>query len=155
MARETQLIHELAGVEVYYVGLVPMTVNACWLERHQGCFTVSSWSPVWQVIRGQRNPWSLNIKKETDDPEASVSLDNLERIDASREWLSVVLRILDFVRAPHLDKTAKLLEAVRYAVLEKALRLEGGVLILREHVGGQEEYIAPACRCAFRRGRLG
>jgi hypothetical protein len=48
------------------------------------------------------------IKEKAGDPEASVSMHNLKRIDASRRWLGVVLRIPDFGRAPHLDKIAKL-----------------------------------------------
>jgi hypothetical protein len=38
-------------------------------------------------------------KAEAGDPEASVSVHNLERIDASRGWLGVVLRIPAFLRA--------------------------------------------------------
>jgi hypothetical protein len=53
------------------------------------------------------------IKEKAGDPEASVTIQNLERIDASREWLGVVLRIPAFLRTPHLDKIAKVLEAVR------------------------------------------
>jgi hypothetical protein len=47
------------------------------------------------------------IKEKVGDPEASVSVHNLERIDASRGWLGVVLRIPAFGRTPHLDKIAK------------------------------------------------
>ena len=60
---------------------------------------------------------------------------NLERIDASREWLGVVLRIPDFGSAPHLDKLAKLLESVRDVALEETVRLEVGIVPLLEHVG--------------------
>ena len=44
------------------------------------------------------------IKEKAGDPEASVNMHNLKRIDASRGWLGVVLRITDFGRAPYLDK---------------------------------------------------
>ncbi len=76
-----------------------------------------------------------------------MSMHNLERIDASRGWLGVVLRIPDFLRAPHLDKIAKLLDAVRDAALEETVRLEVGIVLLREHVGSQENGIALARRC--------
>jgi len=39
------------------------------------------------------SPWSLILKDEAGDPEASVSMHNLERLDASRGWLRVVLRV--------------------------------------------------------------
>src|SRR6202050_5378999 len=107
-----------------------------------------------QVFLGQRHPWSLMIKEKAGDPEASVSMHNLERIDASREWLGVGLRIPDFGRAPHLDKIAKLLEAVGDAALEETVRLEVGIVLLREHVGSQENGIALACRCILRGRRL-
>jgi hypothetical protein len=61
------------------------------------------------------------IKEKAGDPEASVSMHNLERIDASREWLGVVLRIPEFGRAPHLDKIAKLLNSGGDAALEELL----------------------------------
>src|SRR5277367_2373040 len=107
-----------------------------------------------QVFLGQRHPWSLVIKEKAGDPEASVSVHNLERIDASREWLGVVLRIPEFGRAPHLDKIAKLLNSVRDAALEETVRLEVGIVLLREHVGSSENRIALACRCILRGRRL-
>ncbi|MGA6980837.1 MAG: hypothetical protein WBZ11_04725, partial [Candidatus Sulfotelmatobacter sp.] len=67
------------------------------------------------------------IKEKVGDPEASVSVHNLERIDASRGWLDIVLRVPDFGCAPHLDKIAKLLNAVRDAALEETVRLEVGI----------------------------
>src|SRR5271163_5241451 len=86
------------------------------------------------------------IKEKAGDPEASVSMHNLERIDASREWLGVVLRIPEFGRAPHLDKITKLLDADRDAALEETVRLEVGIVLLHEHVGSQENGITLACR---------
>src|SRR5580704_4331086 len=75
---------------------------------------------------------------------------NLKRIDASREWLGIVLRIPDFRRAPNLDKIAKLLHADRDAALEETVRLQVGIVLLREHLGSQENGIALARRCILR-----
>src|SRR6202161_3444778 len=94
------------------------------------------------------------INEKAGNPEASLSMHNLERIDASRGWLGVVLRIPYFGRAPHLDKIAKLLEAVGDAALEESVRLEVGIVLLRKHVGSQENGIALAYRCILRGRRL-
>jgi hypothetical protein len=86
------------------------------------------------------------INEKAGDPEASLSMHNLERIDASRGWLGVVLRIPHFGRAPHLDKIAKLLNSDRDAALEETVRLELWIVLLHEHVGSQENGITLACR---------
>jgi hypothetical protein len=52
-----------------------------------------------QVPRGQRYPWSLIIKDEAGDPETSLSMHNLERIDAideAREWVNDSLKFSPF-----------------------------------------------------------
>src|ERR1700727_2386417 len=79
---------------------------------------------------------------------------NLERIDASRGWLGVVLRIPGFLRTPHLDKIAKLLDSLHDAALEETVRLEVGIVSLHEHVGSQENGITLACRCILSGRRL-
>src|SRR6202034_1974019 len=50
-------------------------------------------------------------------------------------WLGVVLRIPAFLRTPHLDKIAKLLDSLHDAALEETVRLEVGIVLLHEHVG--------------------
>jgi len=94
------------------------------------------------------------IKEKAGDPEASVSMHNLKRIDASRGWLGVVLRITAFGRAPYLDKIAKLLNSVCDAALEETVRLEVGIVLLREHVGSQENGVTLARRSILRGRRL-
>jgi hypothetical protein len=79
---------------------------------------------------------------------------NLERIDASRGWLGFVLRIPAFLRTPHLDKIAKLLDSLHDVALEETVRLEVGIVSLHEHVGSQENGIALACRCILCGRRL-
>ena len=55
----------------------------------------------------------------------------------------------DFGRAPHLDKIAKLLNSVCDAALEETVRLKVGIVLLREHVGSQENRIALARRSIY------
>ena len=61
-------------------------------------------------------------------------------------WLGVVLRIPAFLRTPHLDKIAELLDSLHDAALEETVRLEVGIVLLHEHVGSQENGITLACR---------
>src|SRR5277367_4658327 len=53
-----------------------------------------------------------------------------------------------------LDKFAKHLNAVRDAALEETVRLEVGIVLLREDVGSQEKGITLACRCILCGRRL-
>jgi hypothetical protein len=69
--------------------------------------------------------------------------------------LSVALRIPAFVRAPHLDRIAKLLDSVRDAALEETVPLEAGIVSLRVHDPSQENGIALARRCILCGPRLG
>ena len=68
---------------------------------------------------------------------------NLERIDASRGWLGVVPRIPAFLRTPHLDKIATLLDSLHDAALEETVRLEVGIVLLHEHFGGVRKTASP------------
>src|SRR5271154_3786810 len=94
------------------------------------------------------------IKQKACGPEASLSMHNLERIDASRGWLGVILRIPAFLHIPHLDKIAKLLDPLHDAALEETVRLGVGIVLLHEHVGSQENGITLACRCILCGRRL-
>ena len=77
-----------------------------------------------EVLFGQRQPRSLIIKNDAGNPEAPSTMHNLDRIDASRECLAIVLRIPVLVRAPHLAEITELLDAARYAALEEACALK-------------------------------
>ena len=72
---------------------------------------------------------------------------NLERIDASQGWLGVVLRIPAFLRTPHLDKIAKLLDSLHDAAPEETVRLEVGIVLLHEH----DFFPIPVRNCLVRR----
>src|SRR6202035_2246949 len=83
-----------------------------------------------EVLFGQRQPWSFIIPADASNPEASSRMHNLDRIDASREWLAIILRVPALVCTPHVDEITELLDAVRDAALEEAVRLEVGVVSL-------------------------
>jgi hypothetical protein len=78
---------------------------------------------------------------------------NLERIDASR-WPGIVFRIPAFLCAPNLDKIAKLLNSARDPALEETVRLEVGIVLLRENVGSHDNGIAVVRRCILCGRRL-
>ena len=101
---------------------------------------------VFRYFSGSVTPGSLTIKEKAGDPEASVSMHNLKRIDASRGWPGIVLRIPAFFCAPNLDKIAKLLDADRDAALEETVRLEVRIVSLHEHAWSQDDCITLLCR---------
>jgi hypothetical protein len=77
-----------------------------------------------KVFLRQRQPRPLLVPEDAGNPEAPLGVHNLDRVDASREWLAIVLCVPALVCTPHVDEIAELLDAVRDASLEEAVRLK-------------------------------
>jgi len=108
-----------------------------WLSIGQGGtpVTICTEHRSLKVFIRQRQPRPFLVPEDAGNPEAPLGVHNLDRVDASREWMAIILRVSALVGTPHVNEITELLDAVRNASLEEAVGLKVGVISLDVHVG--------------------